>query len=102
MLDKSPNTPPPPVAGAAPSDGSPRIGYVPAPGSNPMGAEMGISPGAGRPAGLELGDAGAGTVPSAGGAVGPGGTPVAPVAARVCSPVRLVRDAIFRTAGFGA
>ena len=56
-LDRSPSRPPLPLvaAGAMASDGSPRIGYVPAAGSNPMGAEIGTSPGAGSAAALEIG-----------------------------------------------
>src|ERR1700754_2991772 len=64
-LDRSPSRPPLPLlaAGAMPSEGSPRIGYVPAAGSNPMGAEIGTSPGAGSAAALEIGDARAGSTP---------------------------------------
>src|ERR1700754_3865640 len=74
-LDRSPSRPPLPLlaAGAMASDGSPRIGYVPAAGSNPMGAEIGTSPGAGRAAALEIGL----MLASAGGVVSPGARPVA-------------------------
>src|SRR5262245_4524150 len=53
-LDRSPSRPSLPVLAGTPaaSDGSPRIGYVPAAGSNPMGAEIGTSPGAGSAAAL--------------------------------------------------
>src|SRR6478752_6848811 len=84
-LERSPSRPPLPVlAGAAPpSDGSPRIGYVPAAGSNPMGAEIGTSPGAGSAAALEIGDARAGSTPVVGvvrpGVARPGVRPVAAV-----------------------
>src|SRR6478735_8023969 len=84
-LDRSPSRPPLPLvaAGAMASDGSPRIGYVPAAGSNPMGAEIGTSPGAGSAAALEIGDARAGSTPVVGlvrpGVVRPGVRPVAPM-----------------------
>src|SRR6476661_3031829 len=84
-LDRSPSRPPLPLvaAGAMASDGSPRIGYVPAAGSNPMGAEIGTSPGAGSAAALEIGDARAGSTPVVGvvrpGVARPGVRPVAAV-----------------------
>src|ERR1700682_5639619 len=79
MLDRSPKIPPLPlVAGAAASDGSPMSGYVPAAGPSPMGAAIGTSPGLGRPAALEIGDASAGSrvgevVSAVGGVVKPPG-----------------------------
>src|ERR1700682_6551516 len=75
MLDKSPSRPGlPPVLAGVPSDGSPRIGKVPAAGPNPMGT----SPGAGRPTAFEIGDASAGSrggevVRAVGGVVKPPG-----------------------------
>src|SRR5215218_2502443 len=47
MLDRSPTMPLLPVLAGAARDGSPMIGYIPAAGSSPIGAEIGISPGAG-------------------------------------------------------
>src|SRR5258705_7316454 len=85
MRESSAGIPPlPPVAGAAASDGSPRSGYVPAAGSSPMGAAIGTSPGAGRPAALEIGAASAGSRP-AGGVVRPGARPVGLVSAGLVS-----------------